>query len=263
LAEVPAAIGAYTVGNLKLMTKPEASPVPHCSSSQDVNAANAVGAPNGPLVEFGSGGAYLYYLTESARPGARIGVILFGFGVSECRITRRLSALGFIVMQIRLAKDYENLQHRVRFYDDSGICGLMQAIDELGSKRGIQRVILMGNCAEANLCFNAALTDRRVIGLIMTNLYVNEMLTVVDECRRNLFSLGAWRRLLAGDSSAKVLKAYLRSRMRGASDQSSLAAQSCYKKDLVLPLDFDRFRSDRQILHSRPERSAAAFVANG
>ena len=200
---------------------------------------NIADTPNGPLIEFGPGGTYLSYMTDSARPHAQTGVILFGFGVSECRIARRLSTLGCIAMQIRLVRNYEDFSHRVRFYDDSGISGLVQAIDELGSKRGIQRVILMGNCAEANLCFNTALVDSRVVGLIMTNLYVNEMLTVVDECWRNLFSLGAWRRLLTGDASARVLKAFLRRRMRGASDQA-LAAQSCYRKDLVLPLDFDR-----------------------
>jgi amino acid adenylation domain-containing protein len=200
---------------------------------------NAADAPNGPLLAFGPGGIFLGCITESAHPGAQIGVILFGFGVSECRIARRLSTLGFVVMQIRLVSNYDDVQHRVRFYDDFGIWAFVQAIDELNSRRGIQRVILMGNCAEANLCFNTALVEPRVVGLIMTNLYVNEMLTVVDECRRNIFSLGAWRRLLTGDSSARVLKAFLLSRMRGASDQS-LAAQSCYKKDIVLPLDFDR-----------------------
>jgi amino acid adenylation domain-containing protein len=200
---------------------------------------NAAYAPNGPLLEFGPRGKYLSYITEPARPGAHIGVILFGFGVSECRIARRLSTLGFIVMQIRLFKNHEDAQDRARFYDDSGISALVQAIDELSFRRGIQRVVLMGNCAEANLCFNTALIDLRVVGLIMTNLYINEMLTVVDECRRNLFSLGAWRRLLTGDRGARMLKGFLRMRVRGASDQS-LTAQSCYNKDLVLPLDFNR-----------------------
>src|SRR5580704_327783 len=185
---------------------------------------NGADTPNGYMFEFGLGGMFVGCITEPVRPATQIGVILFGFGVCESRIARRLATLGFVVMHIRLFRNYEEIQQRVRFYDDSGVGAFVQAIDELESRRGIQRVILMGNCAEANLCFNTALVEPRVVGLIMTNPYVNEMLTVVDECWRNMFSLGAWRRLLTGDSSATVLKAFLLGRIRGAGEQS-LAAQ--------------------------------------
>jgi amino acid adenylation domain-containing protein len=200
----------------------------------DVSAAS-----DADVFEFGPGGAYLGYISEPSRRCSQTGVILFGLGQSEARIARRLAARGIVVMQIRLFKNYGDAQQRTRFYDDSGVAACTQAINELTSRRPVSQVVLMGNCTEANISFNTALVDRRVTGLILTNPHINEMLTVVQECRQNLFSLAAWGRLLRGESGAKLLKAFLRGRVRRA-DADWMAAQWSYRKDIVLPLDFDR-----------------------
>ena len=197
------------------------------------------GHANGKLFEFGPGGSFLGSITEPARPGSQTGVIVFGLGISEVRIARGLARLGLVAMQIRLVRNYHDSERRNRFYDDSGIGACRQAIDELASKRGIQQVILMGNCAEANLCFNTARVDPRVVGLILTNPHVNEVLTAVDAYARKLFRFAAWRRLLTGKSSLAALRWFVRGRLQGA-DERWLAAQSPFTKDIALPLDFDQ-----------------------
>jgi hypothetical protein len=191
------------------------------------------------LFKFGPSGTFLGSITECSDPGSQTGVILFGLGISEVRIARRLAKLGLVVMQVRLVKNYHDFDQKYEYYDDSGVWACRQAIDELTSKRRIQRVVLMGICGESNLCFNTALVDPRVVGLILLNPHVNDRVTVVDIYRRNLFSLSAWRRLLTGKSRLRALNAFFRSQVRSA-DQQSLAAQSRFKKDIILPPDFDQ-----------------------
>jgi hypothetical protein len=212
------------------------------------------GRRNGRLFEFGPDGSFLGSITEPSPPRSQTGVILFGLGIAEIRIARRLATLGFVVLQIRLVKNYHDTEHKFRFYDDFGVSACRQAIDELASKRHIQQVVMMGICGEANLCFNTALVDPRVVGLILLNPHVNERVTVGDVYWRSLFRLSAWRRLLTGKSSLSVLKAFLRSRLRGP-DAPSPTAQSHFKKDIILPLNFDQ-----QLTWLLNKRSVTALI---
>ena len=219
------------------------------------NGTMNVAATGESVFEFGPGGAYLGYISDPSRPRSQTGVILFGLGRLESRIARRLAALGLVVMQIRLFKNYAEMKRRLRFYDDSGVSACTQAIDEIISKRRITQVVLMGDCAEANISFNTALVDPRVVGLILTNPNVSADADVVSRgCRMRLFSLAAWRRLLAGDS--KLLKSLLRSLGSGAAEQW-LAAQWSFRKDVVLPLDFDQKLSS--LLRERAVKSLILF----
>jgi hypothetical protein len=213
-------------------------------------------ATAGSVFEFGPGSAYLGYISDPRRPRSQTGVILFGLGRLESRIARRVAALGLVVMQIRLHKNYTEEKSRVRFYDESGVSACTHAIEEITSKRRVTQVVLMGNCAEANISFNTALVDPRVVGLILINPHVNDMLTVLDRLPRRLFSPHAWRRLLAGESNSKLLRSFFRSVVPGA-DQQSLAAQWPYRKDVVLPLDFDRKLSS--LLNERAVSSLILF----
>jgi amino acid adenylation domain-containing protein len=208
------------------------------------------------VFEFGPSGAYLGYISDPSRPCSQTGVIVFGMGRLESRIARRVAALGLVVMQIRLYKNYSDEKSRVRFYDECGVSACSQAIEEINSKRRVTQVVLMGNCAEANISFNTALVDPRVVGLILINPNVNAMLTVVDRLPRRLFSLHAWRRLMTGESNSKLLRTFFRSLVPGA-DQQSLAAQWPYSKDVVLPLDFDQKFSS--LLNERAVSSLVLF----
>jgi hypothetical protein len=190
------------------------------------------------VFEFGPGGAYLGYISDPSRPCSATGVILFGLGRLESRITRRLAALGLVVMQIQLFKNFGDLNRRLQFYDDAGIAACRQAIDEISSRRSITQVVLMGDCAECNISFNTALVDPRVVGLILTNPNFDPLLqklTFLDRLPLRLFSLDAWRGVLTGES--KLVKSLLR-RLGSDAAQQWLAGKLSFRKDLILPLDF-------------------------
>jgi amino acid adenylation domain-containing protein len=199
-----------------------------------------VAATGGSVFEFGPGGSYLGYISDPSYQRSHIAVILFGLGRLEGRVARRLTALGLVVMQIQLFKNYGELQRRLQFYDDSGVAACIHAIEEIISKRRVTQVVLMGDCAEANISFNTALADSRVAGLILTNPNFDPSLarlTFIDRLPLRLFSPAAWGRLLAGDS--KLLKSLLR-RLGSDSAEQWLAARLPPRKYLALPLDFGR-----------------------
>src|SRR5471030_2178866 len=99
-----------------------------------------VGATGGSVFEFGSGETYLGYISDPSRRCSHTAVILFGFGRLEGRVARRLSALGLVVMQIQLVKNYGELRRRLQFYDDAGVTACTQAIEAIISKRRVTRV---------------------------------------------------------------------------------------------------------------------------
>ncbi len=144
-----------------------------------------VAASGGNLFEFGPGGAYLGYISDPSRLRSQTAAILFGLGRPESRIARRLAALGLVVMQIQLFRNYGDEKRRLRFYDDSGVLACTQAIEEIVSQRRITQVVLMGHCAEANLSFNTALVDPRVVGLILANPNVSAVLKFVEQVARS------------------------------------------------------------------------------
>ncbi len=198
-----------------------------------------VAATGEGVFEFGPGGAYLGYISDPSRACSTIGVILFGLGRLESQVARRLAALGLVVMQIQVVRKFGDLNRRLQFYDDSGVAAGRQAIDEINSRRGITQVVLMGDCAECNISFNTALVDARVDGLILTNPNFDPlmaMLSFLDRLPVRLFSLRAWRGVLTGES--KLVKSLLRRLGSQAADEW-LAGKWSFRKDLVLPIDFD------------------------
>jgi hypothetical protein len=209
------------------------------------------------VFEFGPGGAYLGYISDPSRPRSQTGVIVFGMGRLESRIARRLAALGLVVMQIQLFRNYADMRRRLQFYDDAGVAACAAAIEAMFSKRRITQVVLMGDCAEANVSFNTALTDRRVVGLILTNPNLDAQLarlTVIDRLPLRLFNMNAWRRLVTGDS--RLLKSILR-RFGSSSAGQWLAGQMSFHKDVILPLDFEQKLS--ALLTERAGRSLIVF----
>lgn len=163
------------------------------------------------VFEFGRGGAYLGYISDPSRARSAIGVIVFGLGRLESRVARRLAALGLVVMQIQVFRNFGDLNRRLQFYDDSGVAACRQAIDEINSRRSITQVVLMGDCAECNISFNTALVDARVVGLILTNPNFDALmatLSFLDRLPVRLFSLQAWCGVLTGES--KLFKSLLR-----------------------------------------------------
>jgi amino acid adenylation domain-containing protein len=213
------------------------------------------------VFEFGPGGAYLGYISDPSRARSAIGVIVFGLGRLESRVARRLAALGLVVMQIQVFRNFADLNPRLQFYDNSGVAACRQAIDEINSRRSITQVVLMGDCAECNISFNTALVDARVVGLILTNPNFDPlmaMLSFLDRLPVRLFSLQAWCGVLTGES--KLVKSLLRRLGSQAADRW-LAGRLAFRKDLVLPIDFDNKLSS--LLTQRRVSSLIVYSKDG
>jgi hypothetical protein len=171
--------------------------------------------------------------------------------MADVRVAKRLAKLGFLAVQMRLIKDtahHRDVQRRFATYDTSGVARCRQAMDTFGATHGIKQFIFMGNCALANISFNTALVDSRVVGLILTNPYVSKRLTsgLGFKLRWHLLRRRSWSRLLRG-------KMNLRS-PRAPNSGSAMQAHSSdgnppdvqgtsppdLNQDIMLPPDFDR-----------------------
>jgi hypothetical protein len=193
-----------------------------------------------------------------------VGVIVIGLGIADIQAVRRFAGLGFVAMQIRLIKDpahHGDFHRRHATYDASGVARCAHAMDLLADAYGIEQFILMGNCALANICFNTALAERRVIGLILTNPHLNDTFTagMSFKIRRHLFRGRSWLRLLTRDMSVPWTAAFTPARLRSASGDSPPGRWNC-SKDIALPRDFDRKLEG--LLRERPVRALIVFSRN-
>jgi hypothetical protein len=180
-------------------------------------------------------------LLEPAAGKATVGVIVMGMGIADMQAARRFAKLGLLAMQIRLIKDtahHRDEPRRHSTYDSTGVSRCQAAMDSLTSKHGVQRFVLMGNCALANIAFNAARQDPRVAGVILTNPYIPKSLTSTlrFKIERHLFRWRSWGRLLTGNMRLPRATA-----PRAKNDNSySDPPETRYTQDLVLPADFPR-----------------------
>ena len=186
---------------------------------------------------------FIASVAEPEGRSASIGVIVIGMGMAAVRVAKRLSKLGFLAVQMRLIKDtahHRDVQRRFATYDTSGVARCRQAMDTLAGSHGITRFILMGNCALANISFNTALVDPRVVGLILTNPYVSKRLTsgFVFRLRWHALRRRSWSRLLRGKMNLRPTIQVLNRDENPADLQSTTALD--LKQDMVLPVDFDR-----------------------
>ena len=132
-----------------------------------------------------------------------LGVIVLGIGVADLIATARFARYGWPAVQVRLISEtthHDDLPRRYATYDSSGVSRCEEAMDYLTRTEGIRRFILMGSCALANICVNVAISDARVAGLILTNLYVPERpaARMSLRIRKHLFNPQSWLRLLRG-----------------------------------------------------------------
>jgi hypothetical protein len=182
-----------------------------------------------------------------------LGAVVVGMGMADHVATRRFARHGWVAMQIRLIRDtavHTNMRQRYDIYDESGVSRVQEAMDRLADVYGVQRFVLMGNCTLANICFNAAVQDARVVGLILTNPHISNPLTerLSFRLRRHLFRWRSWRRLLSGG---------MRLRPRAATAEGGIEWN--FKGNVVLPTDFDRRLGT--LLALRPVRTLIVISA--
>jgi hypothetical protein len=197
-----------------------------------------------PAVETEADQFFVGSIMEPQQRRGSIGFIVIGLGIADVMAVRRFAALGHVAMQIRLIKDsthHKDERRRHITYDETGVARCRRAMDLLSAKHGVERFILMGNCTLANICFNTARVDFRVAGLILTNPHVpeTEMDGVLFKIQRHFFRKSSWARLLKGQMQLPGSTA-LSTNAAQAEKARVEAMRWDFKKDIVLPRDFDR-----------------------
>ena len=154
--------------------------------------------PGGKVKAFGPSNELLYTLTDIGGSESRVGAVLWGLGIAEIKTARTLAKKGIVSLQIRInGDDFYDDARRNEIYRKSGIDYCKLAMDKLAADRGVTSFILMGNCACANLCFQAAVHDTRVVGLILTNPYISRGQLLRTGLLRKLAQPAVWTQLRA------------------------------------------------------------------
>lgn len=215
--------------------------------SASIDIARASTSRAGRVITFGDGDALLGTITVAQNTQSRIGAILWGFGIAETKTARRLAKLGIPSMQVRISgPDFNDADRRNALLDSFGVSYCRMAMDKLAAECQVSRFILMGNCACANVCFNAAVADPRVTSLILTNPHISKAQVLSVAMWRKLSRQETWKRALTGKmqwrSGLRRLSTILAGKYRG--EQGKAAARALlqtytYKQDVVLPADFD------------------------
>jgi hypothetical protein len=206
------------------------------------------------VFKFGPSDSLVGSITESAQSQVAVGAILWGMGVAEMQLARRFARQGIVSMQVRLEDKDLSFDKKNELYDTSGVIFCRAAMDKLAAEKGVTAFILMGNCAAANLCFNAAVVDRRVTGLVLTNPHVSEIQTLGTSFLRKPFKLLWWKKLLTGRSrlfrggksnamtKLKWLAPILIHKLKGTDAKSAaktLLANYHHRGDIMLAPEFD------------------------
>jgi hypothetical protein len=200
-------------------------------------------------------------IAEPAGGPATTGIIVLGMGMADVRVAKRLAKLGFLGVQMRLIKDsahHNDINRRFATYDSSGVARCRHVMDRFERSHGVRRFVLMGNCALANIAFNTALVDQRVVGLILTNPHISKAITtgLLFKLRWHSRRWRSWLRLLRGQMRLRPAA--------GAQFQAGDRAEDLRRvrwqgltNDILLPSDFDR--RFEQLLHARSMQALLVF----
>lgn len=204
-------------------------------------------------------GDFFAGLVAAPESQATIGVIVMGLGIADMQAVRRFAKQGLAAMQIRLIKGsahHNDLERRLATYDATGVARCRRAMDFLAAKHKVSKFIVMGNCTLANICFNTALVESRVIGVILTNPYVDPSFTnsVFLKLQQHFFRMESWRRLITGRMKMPSAAAFV-STGRKLSESETLPSTGYFNKDAALPADFDA-----RLQHLLMERGVRALI---
>jgi hypothetical protein len=147
----------------------------------------------------GPNDALLGSITPVASPERRpLGALIWGLGIAEVLLARRLARLGIPSIQLRVNGDaFADDARRNEIYDRQGIALCRTAMDRLQQTQGATRFIGVGNCATGSLVLNTALVDERIVAVVPTNLHFEGLRPPLWARLRRLSSAGIWRRLMA------------------------------------------------------------------
>lgn len=193
---------------------------------------------------------------NGARDDSAIGAVLWGLGIAEVKTARRLGKQGIPSLQVRINNvEFSDKVRRDETYARHGIEYCVAAMDYLGTARGAERFILMGNCACASFCLNAAIEDERVVGLILTNPHISKRQLLRVSLWHKLAVPGTWKRLFSGginlQSNLLTIWKIVASRVRRHKAESGATSRSTpehRRSDYELP---DNLVEELEVLDRR------------
>jgi hypothetical protein len=228
------------------------------SPPAEFHAAGAVRP--GQVFKFGSG-AELAGCLSAAREPRRLGAVLWGMGIAEMQIARRLARNGIPTLQIRIddGNHFKDFERRNRLYDHNGVRYCREALDQLCALTRVSQFLVMGNCATGNICFNAARADPRIVGLVMTNPHFQQIEAPMARLLTWARTREAWRRALTFEPRllCKVGSGLSRMARRIAGLQAASATR--HSKDVVLPEEFGARLGD---LDARGVRTLLVYASS-
>lgn len=177
-------------------------------------------------------------VTEPQQPP--LGALIWGLGIAEMLLARRLARIGIPSIQLRVNGDaFLDDARRNALYDRQGIVLCRAAMDHLEQAQGTSRFIAVGNCATGSLVLNAALADERIAAVVPTNLHFEGLGRPFRTRLRKLVSTDAWRRLLSGELSTgrAVARFVNRQAPDGAASGDSGSRPACYDGDFWIGHD--------------------------
>lgn len=175
---------------------------------------------------FGGSKSLVGIVTDPLREqNARPAVILLNAGIIhrvgpsciDVKLARRLARLGFVVLRFDVSGVGDSPGRRDNLpFAKSSLQETQEAMDYLGTTRGIRQFLLGGLCTGAVVAYESALVDPRVAGALLINAQglvpesEEEIQTLIANrsnrryyLRRALYSPASWLKLLRGGVNFK------------------------------------------------------------
>jgi alpha-beta hydrolase superfamily lysophospholipase len=203
---------------------------------------------------FGQGQRLFGIVTEPdvpARPD-RPAILLLNVGADShvgphrmnVELARELAALGHVTFRFDVGGLGESLpapgERENRLYDLRSVDDVKTAMTALGQERGVKRFVLVGLCSGAFLAYHTAVSDERVAGQVLLNMFAFEWkegdpVAPVERktylsnrfYAQQLMDSGVWRRALRGKVDVRGIATVMAGRLweRARLDARDLGAR--------------------------------------
>jgi len=149
------------------------------------------------------------------------------------KIARLMATSGFFVLRFDFSGIGDSNARTDNLpFDKSSISETQEAMNYIGSIRSIKNFILVGICSGANVAFNTACLDHRVVGVIGINGSYSDsqeleglnqyLKNSIKEryYRKNLFNHRSWLRLITGKSNISGIVRFLINKTKSVLSQN-------------------------------------------
>ncbi len=188
------------------------------------------------VFRFGQDNCLVAAISDPPGQASAVGFIMWGLSVADMGTARSLAKAGLTTMQIHQPGEDTRASR-----NEYGVVRCREAMDLLRDQRGLDQFVLMGNCGSGSICFHTALVDERVVGIVLTNPHVSEVLSLAKLYRRRLLRTDSWRRLFTGGLALRrhllntrwLTKAFIAG-LSGA-DEKQLVSMSTFANAMTMP----------------------------